>query len=521
MYNNNPLNKHLKTIAKGSGIGFAGVIFGTAAGYISRLIIAQFLGPDEYGLISLGYSVMMIGATFSLMGLNSGIQRYIAYYIGKRDTSKVKGTIFSALKVTLPMSLLATIILFIGAGWISSNIFHEDKLKIVLLIFSIGIPFWTMASLFNSVYIGFQQVKYQVYTMYLFKDLAKLIMIILFLVFGYGLLGASIGWIIAIIAMTMLSSYFLIKKVLTYDIKKTKTVFVDKELYLFSFPLIFAGLASLITGWTDTFMLGYFSSSTEVGIYNAALPTSQLLRMVLSPIGQILFPVITALYAEKNYHYLESIYSIVTKWIFSIVFPGFLFIVIFSQDLLSILFGEAFTTGSNALSILAFGVLISATMGPAQQIITVYGKTKIILWCSSFTAFTNILLNFFLIPLYGINGAAIATSTSIGLVSILHLIFANRIGKIQPFRYSFIKPLFSALITAFVVFEIIQKINMNSYLLVVFGLISFVTLYISIIYFMKGFEKEEVILISDLNREMNPKIKKIVDKICKLTCSDK
>ncbi|MBP2029950.1 O-antigen/teichoic acid export membrane protein [Methanohalophilus levihalophilus] len=515
------LSNSLKTIIRGSGIGFIGVFFGTFIGYISRMLIAQFLGPDGYGLISLGYSVMMISATISLMGLSTGVQRYIAYYSGKGDERRLKGTIVSSLKIIVPMSIFSMGVVLVGSDWISSNIFHEDNLKPVLIVFSIGIPFWTLSTFFNSIYIGFHQIKYQVYTMYLFKDSAKLLMILILLLLGYDVLGAAIGWIIAVIGMTILSFYFLTKKVLSPSIEKVKAISVDKELYYFSFPLIFAGLASLITGWTDTFMLGYFATSSEVGIYNAALPTSQLLRMVLSPIGQILFPVLATLYAERKLRHLGNIYSIVTKWIFSIVFPGFLLMVLFSNDILAILFGEAYVSGANALAILAFGVFISATVGPAQQIITVYGKTKTIMWGSSFTAIINIILNFLLIPLYGVSGAAIATSISITLVSIFHLIFAYRIGGTHPFRNSFIKPFVSALFAIIIVFEVSQRLNQSSFVALIFGTILFGIVYLLLIYLTKGFEEEDLMLLSDLNEKLNIKASWITKAINKFPSSRK
>ncbi|MFV9678133.1 MAG: oligosaccharide flippase family protein, partial [Methanosarcinales archaeon] len=128
MQNEEYLNESLRTIAKGTGIGFAGAMFGTVVGYLSRMVIARLLGPDDYGLISLGFAAMMIATTLSLMGFNSGMQRYIAYYRGKDDEARIKGTVISALKVTVPMSLLFMILFFFGAGWISIHIFHENDL---------------------------------------------------------------------------------------------------------------------------------------------------------------------------------------------------------------------------------------------------------------------------------------------------------------------------------------------------------------------------------------------------------
>ena len=151
MSDNDHLNESLRTIAKGAGIGFAGAMFGTVVGYLSRMVIARYLGPEDYGLISLGFAAMMIAVTLSLMGLNSGVQRYVAYYRGKGDEGRIKGTVISALKITVPMSLFFMGVVFFGADWISAHIFHKANLTPVLMIFAIGVPFWTLTTIFVSI----------------------------------------------------------------------------------------------------------------------------------------------------------------------------------------------------------------------------------------------------------------------------------------------------------------------------------------------------------------------------------
>jgi len=71
------LGESLRKIAKGAGVSFVGAFAGQALGYLSRMIIARWLGTSNYGLISLSYAAMMIGATLSLVGLPGGIQRFI------------------------------------------------------------------------------------------------------------------------------------------------------------------------------------------------------------------------------------------------------------------------------------------------------------------------------------------------------------------------------------------------------------------------------------------------------------
>jgi O-antigen/teichoic acid export membrane protein len=499
---NDHLNESLRTIAKGSGIGFAGAVFGTGVGYLSRMVIARYLGPEDYGLISLGFAAMMIASTISVMGFNSGMQRYIAYYRGKGDEGRIKGTIVSALKVTFPMSLLLMGFVLFNADWISTSIFHEPNLTSVLLVFAIGIPFWTLSTVFVSVAIAFKQIKYHVYTFYIFKDSFKLIAIVSFLLLGYGVIGAAVGWILAVVGMSILSFYFVEKKVFPVFSGTVRSNPMDKELFLFSYPLIFVGISSLVTGWTDTFMLGYFCTSSEVGIYNAALPTSKLLGVVLSPIGMIFGPVIVGLYAKDRINDLRRTYSSVTKWIFSLVFPGFLLMALFSKRILMILFGDAYVSGSTAMSILAFGVLITAMVGPAASVIGAYGRTKIIMWCSFFGASVNVLLNFFLIPIYGINGAAVATGFSLALTSIFHLIFAYRIGGVQPFRWSYAKPLFASVVSVAMVYGVTQYVIGVSVVSLIVMLFVFGLLYFFLLLLIKGFDEEDIVVMRAIDQRL-------------------
>ena len=118
------LNESLRKIAKGAGIGFSGAFIGMAFGYLSRMIIARFLGASDYGLICLGFAAMTIVATLSVVGLPTGIQRYVSFYKGRNDEGRIKGTIIGALKISFPLSLILTLLIFFYEDWISIHVFH-------------------------------------------------------------------------------------------------------------------------------------------------------------------------------------------------------------------------------------------------------------------------------------------------------------------------------------------------------------------------------------------------------------
>jgi len=94
------LGESLRKIAKGAGIGFTGTFIGMALGYLSRMVIARFLGASDYGLVCLAFAGVSIAVSLSLVGLPAGVTRYVSFYKGKGDKGRIKGTIISALKIS-------------------------------------------------------------------------------------------------------------------------------------------------------------------------------------------------------------------------------------------------------------------------------------------------------------------------------------------------------------------------------------------------------------------------------------
>ncbi len=504
MPNEEYLNESLRKIAKGAGIGFTGTFIGMALGYLSRMVIARFLGASDYGLISLGFAAMTIAATLSMVGLAAGIKRYVPFYKGKGDKGRIKGTILGALKISFPLSIIFALLFFFNADWISYHVFSEPELTPILRIFSIAIPFMVLSRNFIATTVGFQDLRYRVFVNDLFQNIFKLIAIVTFLALGFGVIGAAWGWVLAIILMPFVLFYFLEKKVFPlFNTKvKVKAISVKKELLLFSLPLVFAGWAGLVMNWIDTLMLGYFSTAEAVGIYNAAMPTARLLRTFLGSFGAIFMPVVAELYSRNAITDLKRTYSIVTKWVFSLVLPAFLLMGLFSTWILKILFGSEFVAGATALSILAFGYLIICVVGPTGQILQAYGRTEIIMGGSLFSAGLNFGLNYLLIPIYGVLGAAVATGSSLALMNLLYLFFVYRIAKVQPFKRTYLKPLCASMLSLSLVYLITKYIiGVNLFILIGMFFV-FLVIYFFLLLLMKSFEEEDLMVMRAIDQRL-------------------
>jgi len=509
------LNESLRKIAKGAGIVLIGTLIGRAFGYGSRIVIARFLGANDYGLISLGFAALTMAAALAAIGLPAGVTRYVSSYKGKEDRGRIKGTIIGAIKMNLPISIIFALLLFFGADWISVHIFHDAKLTPVLRIFAIAVPFMVLARNLLSATIGFQEMRYQVYTNELFQNVLKLAGIVTLVALGFGVSGAAWGWALAVILTPFLAFYFLEKKVFPVFNTKIKAIPVEKEIFSFSWPLIFVGIAGIVMGFMDTLMLGYFCRAYEVGIYNAALPTAQLINAIPRVFVGIFFPVISELYARNKIEDLKNTYSVVTKWMFSLSFPAFLLIALFSDQIIKILFGPEYVTGATALLILTAGFLIGTAVGPTDTILQAYGKTRIIMVTVYIGAGMNFSLNFLLIPLYGINGAAIATGASLAFLNIVNLFFIYRISKMYPFRLSYLKPVFASIIAFVVVYILTRYLIGVTFFVLIMMFFVFLGFYFFLLLLMKGFEKEDLMVMRAIDQRLGTKsdwVRKIIQR---------
>ena len=493
--------KEIKNIAKGSLIILIGIFLSKFLTYIYRAIVARFLGSSDYGLLTLGLAIFGFIGILATLGLRSGVLRYVSFFRGKEDLRKVKGAITSSLRITLFLGILAGLILFLFSNFIGITIFDKPQLSIILKILAVSLPFLGMLQVFLGAFIGFQKQKYEVISDKLFRGITIIVLTIILVLLGFGVFGAAIAYSLTVILTTILAFILFEKK--TFRLLKTqiKSIRITKALLKFSWPLTFTYFFGFIISYTDTLMLGYLRTNSEVGIYNTAIPTAGLLLIPAVALFLNMISSMTSLYAKKKTKEFIQVYKASTKWVFMINFPLFLFFIAFPASILIILFGREYALGATSLIILAFGYLLYSTITyPSATLLSMVEKTKSILYSQIIAAVINIILNLFLIVRYGMVGAAIATSISLIIGSVLFLAFAYKYTKDLPYFKSYIKPFIAAIISLFIVVLLAPLFKIGSYTVIPLAVLYTLT-YSGIMYVIKGFDKEDVIIFkSILNR---------------------
>lgn len=481
----------LEKLARGAFVIFLGTILGSLFNYLTRIIIARFLGPSSYGILSLGLSILGFMSIISLFGLRESIARYISFYLGKGDKKITKRIVVTGLKISLPIAVIISFLTFIFSKNISL-FFQEPGLVPIIKIFSIALPFYVALDIFISATRGLQNTKYKVYSYDIFLPIMKFSLVGLLIYMGYNLVQVGLAHMLAII-LTMVLAFFLLNKIFPIFKIKIKKNFPIKKLFLFSWPLMITTVMFLVINWTDVLMLGYFKPSRAVGIYESALPTASMLTIILSSFNYLFMPTVSEMFSKKRINDLKETYKTITRWIFIFSLPILLLILIFSKPILGTLFGSEYTSASFTLSILALGYFYVSFVGPSGNILISIGRPKSLMIVVLTTGILNFILNYFLIQIVnpGFLGAGIALSLSFFIGQSLSLVFVYRYISTHPFTSKYFSPLIFSIIAGSVAYFLYRTLSKTIILFIIEGIIFF-SIYLLGLFYFKGLSDEDL-----------------------------
>ena len=505
------IDSSLKLLAKSSLIVLVGIFMSKILSYIYRIIIARYYGPEVYGLFSLAAIISGFFIVFSALGLNEGLLRYIAFYRGKKQISKIRNILKISLTVLFFSGIIAGIILFLASDYISIRIFHNYNLIFFLRIFSFAIPLFVLSQIFLSIIRAYERIGVYSFAFNILQNFIKVLFLVIFIAFSFNSDSISFSYVLGIFSM-LIFSYFYCKYKIPEVFLKDK--FYDKKLiknfFSYSWPLLFFGVAANLLGWIDSLILGYLKSMANVGIYNAVMPIALLLTFAPELFTPLFFPLITKKFSEKSFKTIEQISKQVTKWIFIINLPIFIIMILFPGAIINILFGPEYLIASDALRILAIGALVYTTFNLSSQLISMTGRSKTILVDMVLTSIVSIILNFILIPqkevLFlnnetGLIGAALATAMSWVFFSVILVFQTKKYLSITPVRRKMINIALYSLIP--IIFLLLLRVFFKSNIIsLILIFILFILVYVFIIFITKSLDNNDLMIIRDLKRKL-------------------
>jgi O-antigen/teichoic acid export membrane protein len=489
----------IDTLAIGITTSMGGKVFRSGIDFLRQVLLARVLGPSTFGLYSLGWSILRISELIAPLGLQNGVLRFGAYH-WPDDLDGLKSVINKSIRLVLLSSLILGGFLYSLASWISTTIFDEPALPFVIRLIAISIPLVSCMRVVASATRISQRLKFSVMAEEIGQPFANLTVAISLLLLGAGLTGAVSAVPISFGFGLILSIYFLRNMIREVSRQRNTNVIHEEKIYENASLLKFStqtGLAGLFTGlliWIDRLLIGYYLPSTEVGIYQAISQFSIIFLIILGAMNSIFSPMIAFLYHRHELDRLSSLYKISTKWGLYLSLPLFVVVVSSARQLIATVFGIAYEGAYVALIILATAQIINIGVGAVGYLLMMTGKQNYWLVTSASILILGTTLNIFLIPRYGLMGAALATGIATSTLNIIGLLQTKNYLHLWPYDRRYIKGLLAFLVV-FIVMNMPPIHGLTSTLggLIFVSMIS-VSLFFIVLYLMK-FDSEDRELI--------------------------
>lgn len=383
-----------------------------------RIILGRKLGPSGLGLYTLTFTIYLFGMQFAAFGIGSALTKYVAE--NSDYTSKVKEFVSAGIAGSILSGSLMGLLLYLFSDLISIQVFKSPEMVELLKITSFCFPFIAIQKAVLGALNGLQKMRLYAIVGIVHNISIMILSIFLVMLLDMNVKGAIIGFVLPTVVLGLLSLIF-VKEYFIPELTTLTTVL--KEIMWFGFYVVLANSIALVNTQIDSLMIGYFMDKTEVGYYTVAVTLVEGLNLIPESVQRVSYATISNYYGKRSYkNMINFMKSSVLKVSVVTVLSSFA-LVLFGQFIIETLFSKEFLLAYSPLLILLVGYSINAPISSINGTLQSIGKVTLLFRISLLCAIINFSLNFLLIPEYGVNGAAIATSISLTLVALLKVHF--------------------------------------------------------------------------------------------------
>lgn len=386
--------------------------------YLYRVAMSYFLTLREFGLLSASLPYQSFVLLLTSMSVTPTASKFTSQYKLKEE-----GKIFNVFSLVL-MGILIGAVLYAGAG-IITQFFSEDfsGSQDILQILALAVPCAVLLSVCTGIFLGFKKAHLMAGLLLLYQ--CVMLGASYVLVQYRGLTGAALGIFVGYLVAALLAVLLVTR----FHISLQSSLQDICEVFTFAIPV----LAGVVGIWAllniDIMILARYNPAEEVGIYGMAYPTARLLFGFSVALSALLVPRIS----ELTYTGKDTLNSITRSLeICAVVtLPMAATMAAFSREILFVLFGTE--EGSGVLKILSAAMFVYSLFFVGYSALQGLGRPAHSMGSALLAAGCSIGLCFVLIPLYGMEGAALSTALAccFGLILVMALLKIWVIPRIQ------------------------------------------------------------------------------------------
>lgn len=408
----------------GTGLVQAG---GAAAGFAVQIILARVMGAEGFGVYTIALSVLLIGSTLSLGGMDRTFLRFLPVYRQSAQWGAFRGLLTGGSLAVLGLSTL----LALGCAafvWAARPLFEAD-LAPTLWFACAALPVFTLAQAFAGAVQALRRPVLAQFPIAIFRPvlLGVAAIAVWYLWGGFG--GATAMALNAAVLALMCGLYLIfVARLRPRETRGVASEYAPAEWWAMTRSMWWIMIVALAMRRVDILLLGVFRGAEEAGIYGAAARLAELVVFALTALNVVFMPVAAELYHSGRRRELQRILGVAAWGLVAFSLPMSLALIFGGQWILG-LYGEEFVAGHLALVVLVASQIANALSGPVGSLLHMTGHQRAASRVTTICFGLTIVLNLALIPPLGMLGAAIATGLTTTVINVALAIFAwRRIG---------------------------------------------------------------------------------------------
>lgn len=382
-----------------SRITILGTIINGGLGAFFYILLARFLGPSDFGLLTISLTTLVLFADIADIGTNTGLVRFVSVNLAV-DSEKAYKFLKLGLEIKLMAWIVTFLLIFFLAPTLATQVFHKSELILPLRLVAFGVGSALLFSFATSMLQAFQ--KYFLWS--LVNIITNFLRLLLILVLGYYLSLNVQSSLVVYILLPLFGFFVTLFIIPSRKIFESRDEFqFSKEFFTYNIPVAIFTVIAAFSGRLDTFLNAALLPAREVGIYGAASQLVQVVPQLVAALGLVAAPKFSSFQnTGQMITYLKK---------FQLLVSGLCALGLLSIPVATVLIPvilPAYQQAINPFIFLYIAMLVFLFSLPVHMsVIYYFARPDVFIRISLFHMLITGGLGFLLISSYGVLGAAI------------------------------------------------------------------------------------------------------------------
>jgi O-antigen/teichoic acid export membrane protein len=393
-------------------------VVGYGFGFLFTWIVANKFGAKAQGVFSLAFLFLSIGVMISKLGVETSIVKWIA---SNNSVNSQKYIYNKCIKTVALSTLIVSIILFVCAPLIA-KMYNKPDILLSVKLAALGIPFLAILDVSSNFFKGRKATTIFGLYYHLGKFLAPLLFLTVYYFFNNQSLHVPIlTYVLGLFVTVIIIKIHIIRFFRKTDAEKDFN-FTTRFIFLESYPMLIASSIVMIMGWSDVFILGFYVSESEIGVYSTAIKIATIVSFTYNAISTIATPKIAEYYKNSDTLKLNETISFSSKLMLICGLPIFILLMVFPEFVLG-LFGEEYIAGKNVLRILICAQMTNVITGPVGPIFQMTNNQNKLQLFILISLICNLIISLILVNYYSVIGVALGSAIGMILWNLMGAIY--------------------------------------------------------------------------------------------------